>query len=84
MTRPLISDAAGAALSPLWLGEFPKNIGPVFRSEGAESKEVSGLPLEEVVVLEPVKTLVLRYNTSICDLLVCSEVRTWCAYQTLL
>ena len=35
-------------------------------------------------VLEPVKTLVLRYNTSICDLLVCSEVRTWCAYQTLL
>ena len=48
--------------------------------EGSEWKECM------VVVLEPVKTLVLRYNTSVvnCDLLVCSEVRTWCAYQTLL
>ena len=45
-------DAVGAALSPLQLGEFPKNVGPDFGSEGAESKEVSGLPLEEVEVLE--------------------------------
>ena len=52
MTRPLISDAVGATLSPLWLGEFPKNVRPDFRSEGAESEEVSGLPLEEVEVLE--------------------------------
>ena len=49
-TRPLILDAVGAALSPLWLGEFPKNVGPDFGSEGMESKEVSGLPLEEVEV----------------------------------
>ena len=52
MTQPLISDAAGAALSPLRLGEFPKNVGADFRSEGAESKEVSGLPLEEAEVSE--------------------------------
>ena len=52
MTRPLISDAVGATLSPLRLGEFQKNVRPDFRSEGAESKEVSGLPLEEVEVLE--------------------------------
>ena len=50
MTRPLISDAVGAALSPLWLREFPKNVGPDFGSEGAESEEVSGLPLEGVEV----------------------------------
>ena len=51
-TQPLISDAVGVALSPLWLGEFPKNIGPDFRSEGAESEEVSGLPSEEVELSE--------------------------------
>ena len=42
----------GAALSPLWLGEFPKKVGPDFGSEGAESEEVSGLPLEEAEVSE--------------------------------
>ena len=52
MTRPLISDATGVALSPLQLGGFPKNVRPDFRSEGAEFKEVSGLPLEEVELLE--------------------------------
>ena len=52
MTRPLISDAAGVALSPLQLGESPNNIGAEFGSESAESKEVSGLPLEEAEVLE--------------------------------
>ena len=40
----------GATLSPLQLREFLKNIRPDFGLEGAESKEVSGLPLEEVVV----------------------------------
>ena len=52
MTRPLISDAAGVALTPLWLGESPKNVGAEFRSEGAESEEVSRLLLEEAEVLE--------------------------------
>ena len=52
MTRPLILDAVGVALSPLWLGEFLKNVGPDFGSEGAESKEVSGLPSEEVELSE--------------------------------
>ena len=52
MTQPLILDAVGAALSPLWLGEFLKDIRPDFRSEGAESEEVSGLPLEEAEVSE--------------------------------
>ena len=42
----------GAALSLLWLREFPKNIRPDFGSEGAESKEVSKLPLEEAEVSE--------------------------------
>ena len=42
----------GATLSPLWLREFPKNIRPDFRLEGAESEEVSGLPSEEVEVSE--------------------------------
>ena len=42
----------GATLSPLQLREFPKNVGVDFRSESADSKEVSGLPLEEVEVLE--------------------------------
>ena len=42
----------GVTLSPLQLGESPKNIGLDFGSEGAESKEVSGLPLEEVEVSE--------------------------------
>ena len=52
MTRPLISDAMGAALSLLQLGESPRNVGAEFGSEGMESKEVSELPLEEVEVLE--------------------------------
>ena len=52
MTQPLISDAVGVALSPLRLGESPKDIEPEFRLEGAESEEVSGLPLEEVEVSE--------------------------------
>ena len=51
-TRPLILDAAGAALPPLWLGEFLKNVGSDFGSEGAESEEVSRLPLEEAEVSE--------------------------------
>ena len=38
----------GVALSPLWLREFLKNVGLDFGSEGAESEEVSGSPLEEV------------------------------------
>ena len=42
----------GATLSPLQLGEFPKNIGLDLGSEGAESKEVSGFPSEEVEVSE--------------------------------
>ena len=52
MTRPLISDAMGAALSPLRFGGFPKNVRPDFGSEGAESEEVSGLPSEEVELSE--------------------------------
>ena len=42
----------GVALSPLWLRGFPKNVRPDFRSEGAESEEVSGLPSEEVELSE--------------------------------
>ena len=45
-------DAAGAALSPLRLGESPRNIGVEFGSEGMESEEVSELPSEEGEVLE--------------------------------
>ena len=52
MTQPLISDAMGVTLSPLGLRESPKNVGVEFGSEGAESKEVSRLPLEEEAVLE--------------------------------
>ena len=46
MTRPLISDATGAALSPLRLGESLRNV----RLEGMESEEVSELPSEEMEV----------------------------------
>ena len=42
----------GVALSPLWLRESPKRIGPEFGSESVESEEVSRLPLEEVKVSE--------------------------------
>ena len=49
---PLILDATGAALSPLWLGESLRNVRAEFGSEGMESKEVSELPSEEVEVLE--------------------------------
>ena len=42
----------GVALSPLQLGGFPKNVGLDFGLEGAESEEVSGLPSEEVELLE--------------------------------
>ena len=52
MTQPLILDAAGVALSPLWLTEFPKNVGPDFRSKGVESEEVSGLPSKEAELSE--------------------------------
>ena len=52
MTQPLILDAMGVTLSLLWLGESPKNIRVEFGSEGVESEEVSGLPSEEVEVLE--------------------------------
>ena len=52
MTRPLISDATGVALTPLWLRESLKNVSAEFGSEGVESEEVSGLLLEEVEVLE--------------------------------
>ena len=52
MTQPLILDAAGVTLSPLQLGESLKNVRAEFRSEGAESEEVSGLPLEEAEVSE--------------------------------
>ena len=41
-----------ATLSLLQLGESPKNIRSEFRSEGAESKEVSKLPSEEAEVSE--------------------------------
>ena len=50
--RPLILDAVGAASSLLQPGEYPNNIGAEFRLEGAESEEVSELPLEEVEVSE--------------------------------
>ena len=50
--QPLISDAAGAALSPLQLGESLRNVGVEFRSEGTESEEVSKLPSEEAEVSE--------------------------------
>ena len=52
MTQPLILDAVGVTLSPLQLGESLKNVGAEFRSEGAESEKVSGLPLEEAEVSE--------------------------------
>ena len=42
----------GVALSPLQLRESPKNVRAEFGSEGVESEEVSGLPSEEVEVLE--------------------------------
>ena len=51
-TQPLILDVMGVTLSPLWLRGFPKNIRADFRSEGAESKEVSRLPSEEVELSE--------------------------------
>ena len=52
MTQPLISHAAGAALSPLRLREFPKNVRPNFGSEGVESEAVSRFPSEEVELSE--------------------------------
>ena len=42
----------GITLSLLWLRESLKSLRVEFRSEGAESKEVSGLPLEEAELLE--------------------------------
>ena len=51
-TTPLISDVMGVTLSPLWLRESPKNVRVEFGSEGAESEEVSELPLEKVEVSE--------------------------------
>ena len=52
MTQPLISDATGVALSPLWLRESLKNVGQEFGSEDVESKEVSRLLSEEVELSE--------------------------------
>ena len=46
--QPLISDAVGAALSPLQLGESPRNIRAGFGSESMETEEVFKLPLEGV------------------------------------
>ena len=51
-TQPLISDATGVTLTLLWLGESLKDVRAEFGSEGAESKEVSGLLLEEAEVSE--------------------------------
>ena len=42
----------GVALSPLRLGESPKNIGGEFGLEGVESEEVFGLLSEEAEVSE--------------------------------
>ena len=42
----------GVTLSLLRLGESLKNVRVESRSEGVESKEVSGLPSEEAEVLE--------------------------------
>ena len=50
--QPLISDAVGAALSLLRLGESLRNVRVEFRLEGMESEEVSELPLEEAEVSE--------------------------------
>ena len=52
MIQPLISDAMGVTLSPSWLRESPKNVGAEFGLEGAESKEVFRLLLEEAEVSE--------------------------------
>ena len=52
MTRLLISDAVGVALTLLWLRDSPKSVGTEFGLEGVESKEVSGLLSEEVEVSE--------------------------------
>ena len=50
--QPLISDAVGAALYLLQLGESLRNVGAEFGSEGTESEEVSELPSEGVEVSE--------------------------------
>ena len=42
----------GVTLSPLQLGESPRNVGAEFGSEGVELEEVSGLPSEEAGVSE--------------------------------
>ena len=49
----------GATLSPLRLRESLKNVGPELGPEGAESEEVSELPLEEVEVSEQPSEAVL-------------------------
>ena len=50
--QPLILDAVGATPSLLQPQEYLESIGVEFRSEGAESKEIFGLPLEAVEVSE--------------------------------
>ena len=50
--QPLISDAMGAVPSPLQLWEYSNDSGAEVGSEGAESEEVSELPLEEAEVPE--------------------------------
>ena len=52
MIQPLISDAAGVALTPSWLRESPKNVRVEFGSEGAESEEVFRLLSKEAEVSE--------------------------------
>ena len=49
MTRPLISDAVGVAITPLRVRESPKSVGVEFGLEGAETEGVSGLPSEEAL-----------------------------------
>ena len=49
MTRPLMLDATGATLTPLRLGEYPRNVRAEFGLEGMESEEVSEQSLEGVL-----------------------------------
>ena len=53
MTRPLISDATGAALSLLQLQEYLENVRAEFGLEGVELEAVSELPSEEEVSEPP-------------------------------
>ena len=48
-------DAAGVAISLLWLGESLKNVRVELGSEGVESEVVSGLPSEAEVSEQPLE-----------------------------